>query len=69
MSRRAAIAGGAVAADTIAGVGAWELLRPSATSASIAVLPFANLSADPAQAYFADGIADESEVLWAAWVD
>ena len=59
VSRRAAIAGGAVAAVTIAGVGAWELLRPSATSASIAVLPFANLSADPAQAYFADGIADE----------
>ena len=57
--RRAAITSGAVAAVSIAGVGAWELLRPSAASASIAVLPFANLSADPAQAYFADGIADE----------
>jgi serine/threonine-protein kinase len=59
VSRRTAIVGGAIAAATIAGVGAWELLRPSAASASIAVLPFANLSGDPAQAYFADGIADE----------
>ena len=30
-----------------------------AGEASIAVLPFANLSPDPADAYFADGIADE----------
>ena len=59
VSRRTAIAGGTVAAVAIAGIGAWELLRPSAASASIAVLPFANLSGDPAQAYFADGIADE----------
>lgn len=59
MSRRTAIAGGAFAAVTIAGVGAWELLRPSSASASVAVLPFANLSGDPAQAYFADGMADQ----------
>jgi serine/threonine-protein kinase len=59
MSRRTAIAGGAVAAVTFAGVGAWELLRPSSASASVAVLPFANLSGDPARAYFADGIADQ----------
>jgi serine/threonine-protein kinase len=62
ISRRAAIAGGAgVAAVAVAGVGAWELLKPSAASASgsIAVLPFANLSGDPKQAYFSDGIADE----------
>lgn len=59
VSRRTAITGGAVAAAAVAGVGAWELLRPSPASASIAVLPFANLSGNPAQAYFADGIADE----------
>jgi serine/threonine-protein kinase len=59
VSRRTAIAGGAVAAAAVAGVGAWQVLRPSPASASIAVLPFANLSGNPAQAYFADGIADE----------
>jgi TolB-like protein len=36
------------------------LLKPgSANADSIAVLPFANLSSDPAQAYFSDGIAEE----------
>ncbi len=33
--------------------------RISASEQSIAVLPFANLSGDPANAYFADGIKDE----------
>jgi TolB-like protein/cytochrome c-type biogenesis protein CcmH/NrfG len=32
---------------------------PAATSASIAVLPLANLSGDPQQEYFADGLAEE----------
>jgi len=32
---------------------------PSATKPSIAVLPFANLSADPEQEYFADGIVED----------
>jgi serine/threonine-protein kinase len=61
VTRRTAIAGGAVAAAAIAVSGAWMLLRPSsaAASASVAVLPFANLSGDPAQAYFSDGIAEE----------
>ena len=61
VSRRAVIGGGAVAAVTIGGIGAWYLLKPTAAAASatIAVLPFANLSGDPAQAYFSDGIADE----------
>jgi serine/threonine-protein kinase len=59
--RRVLIAGGAgVAGLAAAGAGAWALLKPSsASSASIAVLPFANLSGDPAQAYFSDGIADQ----------
>ena len=35
-------------------------MRPAQARAdSIAVLPFANLSGDPAQAYFSDGIAEE----------
>lgn len=59
VSRRAVIGGG-VAAAAIAGGGAWMLLKPgSGASDSIAVLPFANRSGDPAQTYFSDGIAEE----------
>ncbi len=59
-SRRTVIAG-AAAAVAVAGVGGWALLRSGGAGASdsIAVLPFANLSGDPAQAYFSDGIAEE----------
>jgi TolB-like protein/Flp pilus assembly protein TadD len=61
VDRRAVLAGVAVAAVAVAGVGGWALLKPSAasTSDSIAVLPFANLSGDPEQAYFSDGMAEE----------
>jgi len=61
IDRRTAIAGGTVAAAAVAGIGAWALLKPGSAgaSASIAVLPFQNLSGDPAQAYFSDGIAEE----------
>lgn len=61
VDRRAILAGGAVATVAVAGVGGWGLLKPEAAGASdsIAVLPFANLSGDPEQAYFADGIAGE----------
>ena len=61
VDRRTVIAGGAVAAVAVGGVGLWELLKPSAASASgsIAVLPFSNMSGDPSQAYFSDGIAEE----------
>lgn len=61
VDRRFALAGGAVAVVAIAGVSGWALLnsKPGGGSDSIAVLPFANLSGDPAQAYFADGIAGE----------
>lgn len=53
--------GGAVA---VAGVGAyvWRQQRDApvvAAAASVAVLPFANLSNDPQQAYFSEGLAAE----------
>jgi serine/threonine-protein kinase len=61
IDRRTAIGGGAAATVAVAGIGAWALLKPGAAegSGSIAVLPFANLSGDPEQAYFSDGIAEE----------
>ena len=61
IDRRALLSGGAVAALAIAGISGWVLLKPRSAGASdsIAVLPFANLSGDPAQAYFAAGIAGE----------
>ena len=60
VSRRAVVGGGAVAGAAIAGGAAWMLFKPgSDASDSIAVLPFANLSGDPAQGYFSDGIAEE----------
>ena len=61
VSRRQMVVGGAAAGVAAAGIGGWALLRPDSAEAasSIAVLPFANLSGDPAQAYFSDGIAEE----------
>ena len=60
LSRRTIILASLAAAASIAGLGAWRWMRPdSAASDSIAVLPFANLSNDPSQAYFSDGIAEE----------
>ncbi len=59
IARRPLLAGGA-AALAVAGVGGWFVLRPPGAKAnSIAVLPFANLSGDPAQDYFSDGMAEE----------
>jgi len=62
VDRRALIAGGAVAAVGVAGAGGWAPWRRMGAAAddkSIAVLPFANMSGDPSQAYFADGLAEE----------
>jgi serine/threonine-protein kinase len=62
VSRRTVLAGGAVATVAVLGAGGWTLLKPTSASAasdSIAILPFANLSGDPAKAYFSDGIAEE----------
>lgn len=60
IDRRGALAGGGAAVLAAAGVGGWMFVkRADQASNSIAVLPFANLSGDPAQAYFSDGMAEE----------
>jgi serine/threonine-protein kinase len=61
ISRRVVVAGSAgIGAAAIAGAGGWLLLKPApANTKRIAVLPFENLSTDPEQAYFAEGIAEE----------
>ena len=61
ISRRTAIGGG-VAVLAAGGAAAWltGLIGGSSVSAtSVAVLPFANLSGDPNQVYFSDGLAAE----------
>ncbi|MCU0891703.1 MAG: TIR domain-containing protein [Sandarakinorhabdus sp.] len=64
-SRRGLLIGGVAAvAAAGAGVAVWRAgwLAPAAAEAapaSVAVLPFANLSNDPEQAYFSDGLAAE----------
>jgi serine/threonine-protein kinase len=63
--RRTALAGGGAIAALIA-AGGWLAFRPGRAKAnSIAVMPFANLSGDPGQAYFSDGIAEELRSLLA----
>ena len=61
VSRRTMIASRTVATAVVAGGGAWFFSQPGSLGASdrIAVLPFENLSRDPDQAYFSDGIAEE----------
>lgn len=60
VTRRTAITAGGAAIVASTGVGAWFTFgRSRASNRTIAVLPFANLSGDPAQAYFSDGIAEE----------
>jgi len=52
---RVALAGFAVALGVIG----WWLVRQTNTPIAIAVLPFENVSHDPANDYFADGLTDE----------
>ncbi|MDB5430096.1 MAG: hypothetical protein JWP35_1212 [Caulobacter sp.] len=59
IDRRLILAGGGAAALAAAGAGAFVLWPKKADAQTLAVLPFANLSGDPAQAYFADGLAEE----------
>ncbi|MBA2430518.1 MAG: tetratricopeptide repeat protein [Chthoniobacterales bacterium] len=63
---RAAIVAASATAALLIGAGMWLLTRapkpaasPSQLDKSIAVLPFENLSRDPDNAYFAEGIQDE----------
>ena len=59
VSRRT-IATGGVGLAALAATGGWILFRSAPANARrIAVLPFANLSGAPEQAYFAEGIAEE----------
>lgn len=60
VDRRLVLAGGTAAGVAAAGGLGWFFLRGSAANAnSVAVMPFANLSGDPGQAYFSDGLAEE----------
>lgn len=59
VTRRTILAGSSVAVAVTA-AGGWYFLSPARAKANtIAVLPFANLSGDPSQNYFSDGIAEE----------
>lgn len=61
VDRRLIIGGAAAGVAAISGGGWlwWRTANWQSGAKSIAVMPFANLSGDPAQAYFADGIAEE----------
>ena len=48
-----------VALGAVVGVMFWERESPRPLPAGIAVLPFENLSTDPENAFFADGVQDE----------
>ncbi len=61
ISRRMVIAAGSAAALTGSAMVAWQigLFGSGIGKTSIAVLPFANLSDDPEQRYFSEGLASE----------
>ena len=53
------LVGSLVALTTAVGVMFWERESPHPLPLGVAVLPFENLSADPENAFFADGVQDE----------
>src|SRR6266446_8244119 len=55
----AVLAASLVALAAAVGVMLWERESPRSMPAGIAVLPFENLSADPENAFFTDGVQDE----------
>ncbi|MEP6785938.1 MAG: TIR domain-containing protein [Sphingomonadales bacterium] len=60
LSRRTMLLAGSGAAAVVAAGGiAWFNPFATAIKNSVAVLPFANLSGDPSQAYFSDGLSEE----------
>jgi TolB-like protein/Flp pilus assembly protein TadD len=64
MSRRPFLIGGAAAAVVAAGGGVWfaeerGLLSGGSRSLSVAVVPFRNLSGNPNEDYFSDGLTEE----------
>ncbi|ANY19370.1 Tetratricopeptide repeat protein [Tsuneonella dongtanensis] len=66
-SRRAVLVGGGAALVLVGGGLAWWQFRPPADDGrtGIAVLPFENLSGDPEQAYFSDGLTSEIRTVLA----
>ena len=57
--RQLLVGGGVVAAALVAGGGFVWLRGGAIETASIAVIPFRNLSGDPAQDFFSEGLAEE----------
>ena len=65
-SRRSTILLGGTTIFSLGGILAWQEVFLGGTSSvaenSIAILPFANLSGDPSQSYFSDGLSEELRV-------